>query len=84
MSAVLRERYVSPLRSIYFISVEVAGYAIRHLLHMTAGDWGRMACTLLAHQSSTQTLALMESIPSCSNRLWKTFPTCRTSPARTP
>jgi uncharacterized membrane protein len=55
------------------ISVEVAGYAIRYLLHMTAGGWGGMACTLLAHQSLIQTLVSIESTPSCSYMLWKTL-----------
>ena len=71
MSAVLRERYVSPLRSIYFCGS--CGLCNSALVTHDGRGWGGMACTLLAHQSSTQTLASIESIPSCSNRLWKTL-----------
>ena len=37
------------------ISVEVVGYAIQHLLHMTAGGWGGTACLHLADSSIIDT-----------------------------
>jgi hypothetical protein len=56
------------------ISVEVVGYANPALVTLAGREQGSgRACMLLAHQSSTQVLVSIESIPSGSQRRVVTF-----------
>jgi len=56
------------------ISVEIVGYANPALVTLHGREQGSgKACTLLAHQASTQVLVSIESIPSGSQRRMVTF-----------